>query len=58
MHQYLKATKSEGEKELSPAELYNKFLERCMKNFHMVTKLPSDTQVCPLQSHYLPSGHA
>ena len=50
LHQYPKATKSEGDKELSPAELYNKFLERCMKNFHMVTKLPSDTQVCPLPS--------
>jgi dynein heavy chain len=44
VHQYLKASKAEGEKELSPDELYTKFLERCMDNFHMVTKLPSDTQ--------------
>ena len=39
----LKANKLETDKELTPTELYNKFLERCMSNFHLVIKLPSDT---------------
>ena len=60
VHQYLKATKSEGEKELTPAELYNKFLERCMDNFHMVTKLPSDTldmrNLCRTYPEFLARG--
>ena len=43
VHQYLKSMKAEGEKELTPSELYTKFLERSMENFHMVVKVPSDT---------------
>ena len=44
VHQYLKSMKAEGEKELTPTELYTKFLERSMDNFHMVIKIPSDTE--------------
>ena len=48
VHQYLKEKKQEIDKELTPSELYTKFLERCMQNFHMVFKLPwrqKDTEV-------------
>ena len=41
MHQYLKANKLEADKELTPSELYSRFIERCMKNFHMIFKFPS-----------------
>ena len=41
MHLYVKTNKLEA-KELSPSELYSKFITRCMTNFHMVFKLQSD----------------
>ena len=41
----MKASKTldSGEKELTPSELYGKFLERCMENFHIIIKIPDDT---------------
>ena len=42
MHQYMKTNKLEVDKELSPSELYSRFINRCMTNFHMIFKLQSN----------------
>lgn len=44
MYQYMKENKLETDKELTPAELYSRFIKRCMTNFHMVFKLEEGKQ--------------
>ena len=42
MYQYMKTNKMEADKELTPAQLYSRFVDRCMTNFHMIFKMPKE----------------
>ena len=45
MYQYLKTNKLEADKELTPAQLYSRFIKRCMTNFHMIFKMPKEKNI-------------
>ena len=45
MYQYMKTNKLEVDKELTPAQLYSRFIKRCMTNFHMIFKMPKEKNV-------------
>ena len=53
VHHYLKESK-ELEEELSPSELYSKFVQRCRANLHFIAKLPLNDDTLRLLAREYP----